>query len=52
MRSGQSCKLDFKIFSISITFNHEIVGLLVFVEKENEFSALTSKIFQGENVLQ
>ena len=30
-----------------------IIQLLVFAEKENEcFSALTSKIFQGENVLQ
>ena len=37
-----------KNFAISITFDHEIVWLLVFVEKENEFSALTSKIFQDE----
>ena len=39
-------------FAISITSDHEIVCLLVFAKKENEFSVLTSKIFQGENVLQ
>ena len=52
MGSRQSCKLDLSNIAISITFDHEIVLLLVFAEKENEFSALTSKIFQGENVLQ
>ena len=48
MRSGQSSKLDFEF---SITFDHEIALLMVFEEKENEFSVLTSKIFQGENEL-
>ena len=51
MRSARTCKSDLN-FAISITFDHEIVWLLVFAEKENEFSALTSEIFQVENVLQ
>ena len=49
MRSGQSCKLDFEF---SVTLDHEIAWFLVFADKENEFSVLISKIFQGENELQ
>ena len=39
-------------FAISITFDYEILLLLVSGEKENEFSELTSKIFHVENLLQ
>ena len=52
MRSGVLQIFKFSNFANSITFDYEIVRLLVFAEKDNEFSAPTSKIFQDENVLQ